>query len=122
MKRSAIISLATIVVLGTLVAGCAAPAATSGVYRARQTGTEQMVRMAVVESVREVIINRGETGVGTTAGAIVGGVAGSTVQLTVEATGTAPLAHQWKLHGTNLPGATATNYSKASVSTKDAGP
>jgi len=79
MKRSAIISLATIALLGTLVAGCAGPAATSGVYRARQTGTEQIVRMAVVESVREVIINRGETGVGTTAGAIVGGVAGSTV-------------------------------------------
>ncbi len=79
MKRSVIISLATIAVLGTLAAGCAGPAATSGVYRARQTGTEQIVRMAVVESVREVIINRGETGVGTTAGVIVGGVAGSSI-------------------------------------------
>ncbi len=79
MKHSAISAVATITLIGALAAGCAGPAATSGVYRARQTGSEQIVRMAVVESVREVLIDRGETGVGTTAGAIVGGVAGSTV-------------------------------------------
>ncbi len=79
MKRTGIGALAAITIIATLAAGCAGPAATSGVYRARQTGTEQVVRMAVVESVREVIVDRGETGVGTTAGAIVGGVAGSSV-------------------------------------------
>ena len=79
MKHSAISAVATITLLGALAAGCAGPAATSGVYRAGQTGTEQVIRLAVVESVREVLINRGETGVGTAAGVIVGGVAGSTV-------------------------------------------
>lgn len=73
------ISLAAVAVIAALAAGCAGPAATSGVYKARQTGTEQVVRMAVVESVREVIIDRGETGVGQGAGAIVGGVAGSNI-------------------------------------------
>ena len=77
--KSKRITLAAAVALAALLAGCAGPAATSGVYRAGQTGTEQVVRMATVESVREVVINRGETGVGTGAGAIVGGVAGSNV-------------------------------------------
>jgi outer membrane lipoprotein SlyB len=35
--------------------------------------------MAVIESVRDVTIDRGQTGVGTGAGAVVGGIAGSTV-------------------------------------------
>jgi len=73
------ITLVAIAVAAALATGCAGPAATSGIYRANQTGSEQVVRMAVVESVREVIISRGEPGVGTGAGAIVGGVAGSNV-------------------------------------------
>ena len=79
MNHNRITTLAAVAVVASLAAARAGPAASSGVYKARQTGTEQVVRMAVVESVREVIINRGETGVGQTAGAVVGGVAGSTV-------------------------------------------
>ncbi len=73
------VTLAALAAIAALAAGCAGPAATSGVYRAGQTGTEQIVRMAVVESVREVVINRGESGVGTGAGAVIGGVAGSNI-------------------------------------------
>jgi outer membrane lipoprotein SlyB len=40
---------------------------------------EQSVRMATVDSVREVVVDRGQSGVGTGAGAVVGGVAGSTI-------------------------------------------
>jgi len=61
------------------LAGCAGPAATGNVYKASQTGREQTVRMGVVETVREITIDRGQTGVGTGAGAVVGGIAGSNI-------------------------------------------
>lgn len=62
-----------------LLAGCAGPAATGNIYRAGQTGREQSVRLGTVESVREITIDRGQTGVGGGAGAVVGGVAGSNI-------------------------------------------
>jgi outer membrane lipoprotein SlyB len=68
---------AALAVSGVL-AGCAAPRSAS-VYQAGETMREQSVRLATVESVREVTVDRGESGVGTGAGAIVGGVAGSGV-------------------------------------------
>jgi outer membrane lipoprotein SlyB len=61
------------------VTGCATQQRSASVYRAGEAQREQTVRMATVESVREVTIDRGQTGVGTGAGAIVGGVAGSSV-------------------------------------------
>ena len=65
--------------LALTVAGCANPRTSASQYSAGQLGREQVVRMATVESVRVVMIDKGQTGVGTTAGAIVGGVAGSSV-------------------------------------------
>jgi outer membrane lipoprotein SlyB len=62
-----------------LVSACATQQRSGSVYRAGEAQREQIVRMATVESVREVTIDRGQTGVGTGAGAIVGGVAGSSV-------------------------------------------
>lgn len=62
-----------------LLAGCATQQRSASVYRAGEAQREQVVRMAVIESVREVTIDRGQTGVGTGAGAVVGGIAGSTV-------------------------------------------
>lgn len=62
-----------------LLAGCATQQRSGSVYRAGEAQREQIVRMATVESVREVTIDRGQTGVGTGAGAIIGGVAGSSV-------------------------------------------
>lgn len=59
------------------LAGCATQQRSASVYRAGEAQREQTVRMATVESVREVTLDRGQTGVGTGAGAVVGGVAGS---------------------------------------------
>ncbi len=61
------------------VSGCATPSNSSSVYNASQVQREQIVRFGVVESVRQVAIQRPENGVGTLAGAGVGGVAGSAV-------------------------------------------
>lgn len=53
----------------------------------------------------------------------VGGVlsAGTALELRVVATGTAPLAYQWKLNGTAIPGATSATYSLASASAAASG-
>ena len=47
--------------------------------------------------------------------------AGATASFTVSATGTLPLAYQWRRNGTNLTAATASNYSQTNVTTNDAG-
>jgi len=65
---------ACVAVLG----GCAYPAGSYD-YRGYQVMGEQSVRFGVVDSVRPVRINPGETGVGTAGGAVLGGLAGSTV-------------------------------------------
>lgn len=62
-----------------LSAGCATQQRSASVYKAGEAQREQVIRLATVESVREVQIDRGQTGVGTGAGAVIGGVAGSTV-------------------------------------------
>lgn len=62
----------------TLVAGCA-PSMSGGAYSREQTRQVQTVRMGVLESVREVQIEGTKTPVGAGAGAVVGGVAGSTI-------------------------------------------
>lgn len=71
---------AAMLALGSaLLAGCATQERSASVYSAREAQREQTVRMATVESVREVTIDRGRTGVGTVGGAAVGGIAGSSV-------------------------------------------
>ena len=62
-----------------ITAGCATGNNSNSGYSRTQAQREQTVRIATVESVREVTIDGGQTGVGTGAGAIVGGVAGSTM-------------------------------------------
>lgn len=47
--------------------------------------------------------------------------AGANVTFTVAATGTAPLSYQWRLAGTNLPGATASSFTRTNVQLPDAG-
>jgi outer membrane lipoprotein SlyB len=64
-------------VVTLVLAGCATQQRSASVYRAGETQREQIVRMATIESLREVQIDRGQTGVGTGAGAVIGGVAGS---------------------------------------------
>jgi outer membrane lipoprotein SlyB len=68
-------ALAAVVVL----AGCAYPAPSNQVYYAGQVQREQIVRFGIVESVRQVAIERPDSGVGTIGGAAVGGVAGSAI-------------------------------------------
>ena len=65
--------------IGVAVAGCATQSASSGVYNAGQVQREQVVRFGTVESVRQVAIQRPDSGVGTLGGAAVGGVAGSAI-------------------------------------------
>lgn len=70
-------ALITIALAATL-AGCAVTPNSGSVYHARQTQNEQTVRMATVESVREVTIDKGgDSGTGVMAGAALGGLAGS---------------------------------------------
>jgi outer membrane lipoprotein SlyB len=80
MNKSSGLALA--VALGAAVSvalsGCAEPRS-ANVYHAGESMREQSVRLGVVETVREVTVDRGQTGVGTAAGAVVGGVAGSAV-------------------------------------------
>jgi len=47
--------------------------------------------------------------------------AGSNATFRVTAGGTAPLAYQWRHNGTNLAGATLSSYTRAQVTTADAG-
>jgi len=61
-----------------LLGACAYPAGSRD-YRGYQVMGEQEVRFGVVESVRDVKINPGPTGVGTAGGAMLGGIAGSNV-------------------------------------------
>jgi outer membrane lipoprotein SlyB len=75
MTRSAW-SAAAVCVL--LLGGCAYPQGSYD-YRGYQVMGEQTVRFGVVDSVRPVRINPGETGVGTAGGAVLGGLAGSQV-------------------------------------------
>jgi hypothetical protein len=46
---------------------------------------------------------------------------GSNVTFTVAATGTAPLSYQWRFEGDDLPGATASSYTRINAQTADAG-
>lgn len=57
------------------LSACAMTPTSSNVYRTHQTQNEQSVRFGVVESVREVLIDKGQTGVGTMTGAALGGIA-----------------------------------------------
>lgn len=61
-----------------LLAGCAGSQSGSA-YSRTQTRGEMHVRMGIVDSVRTVLIEGTQSGVGAVAGGVVGGVAGSNV-------------------------------------------
>ena len=64
-----------VVALGLMATGCAVTPNSASVYNTRQAQGEQTVRMAVVESIRNVTIDKGASGVGTLAGGALGGIA-----------------------------------------------
>lgn len=75
MRKFQYIALALI---AALLAACAS--SNSGdVYRREDTRKVQSVRMGVVESVRTVKLEGTNSNIGTAAGAVVGGIAGSSV-------------------------------------------
>ncbi|MEK7438631.1 MAG: glycine zipper 2TM domain-containing protein [Pseudomonadota bacterium] len=78
MKTYTRMAMAGVIAASAVLTGCASTSSGS-VYSGGQARQEQTVRMGVVESVRQVIIEGTKSGVGTVAGGVVGGVAGSNV-------------------------------------------
>jgi outer membrane lipoprotein SlyB len=68
-----------VVVAAALALGACATHESANVYDKHEAGREQTVRMATVDSVRKVVIDGSQSGVGTVAGGAVGGIAGSNV-------------------------------------------
>ncbi|GLC92084.1 membrane protein [Cupriavidus sp. TA19] len=69
-----------VIAIAALVAGCATESNSNSIYSTGQAQREQTVRYGVVEGVREVAIQRSQTGAGTLAGGAIGGIAaGSTI-------------------------------------------
>jgi outer membrane lipoprotein SlyB len=67
-----------LILIASLLGACAS--SNSGdVYRREDTRKIQSIRMGVIESVRTVKLEGTNSNVGTAAGAVVGGIAGSTV-------------------------------------------
>jgi outer membrane lipoprotein SlyB len=64
--------------LASLVAGCVTEPHSASVYPYYETQNEQSVRMATVESVRNVRIVNPDSGTGALSGTALGGLAGST--------------------------------------------
>ncbi|HZZ92643.1 MAG TPA: glycine zipper 2TM domain-containing protein [Usitatibacter sp.] len=71
-------NFAVLLAAAVLAGACAYPAGSRD-YHGYQVMGEQSVRFGVVESVRDVRLHAGESGVGTAGGAVLGGLAGSTV-------------------------------------------
>lgn len=66
---------AAVLIGAALLAGCATGSSSGSVYSPGQAQREQIVRMGTVETVREVIIDGGQSGVGVLAGGALGGIA-----------------------------------------------
>ncbi len=64
--------VAVLVAAKLLVSGCASWSNSNSVYTSGQAQREQTVRYGVVEGVREVLIQGGQTGAGTLAGGALG--------------------------------------------------
>ncbi|MEF9943485.1 MAG: glycine zipper 2TM domain-containing protein [Burkholderiaceae bacterium] len=71
--------LVAAVVAAVGLAGCQTTNTSANVYRADQAQREQIVRMATVESIKSVLIEQTESGLGVMSGAALGGVAGSAI-------------------------------------------
>ena len=83
MKASRIFprALAVALIAGSaLVAGCATPSQTGSTYHPGEARRPMSVQMATVQALRDVRIEQSQPhGVGTGAGAVIGGIAGSNI-------------------------------------------
>ena len=71
--------IATVLLGSAVLTGCAMSGLGGGNYTRGQARGEMSVRLGVVESVRDVLIDARQPETGTLAGAALGGIAGSTV-------------------------------------------
>lgn len=81
MKHTIIIKTAFIMISASMtlsLAGCSS-APSSNTYTYQQAGTIHEVKMGTITGIRAIQIEKDETPVGNAAGAILGGIAGSTV-------------------------------------------
>jgi len=74
MKPIYRIGAATLVVAALGLQGCAMGTNSNSAYTSGQAQREQTVRFGTVDSVRNVVIDREQTGVGTIAGGAIGGI------------------------------------------------
>jgi outer membrane lipoprotein SlyB len=77
--KTRLIACGALAVTLVSLSGCYTPTSSGSVYSAGEARNEQTVRMAVVESVRQVTIEGTRGELGTVAGGAVGGLGGSTV-------------------------------------------
>lgn len=73
-----VLKMIALLLVSVTLAGCAS-SRSGDVYSREQTRREMVVRLGVVDSVREVLMEGTHTGAGTMAGAALGGVAGSAI-------------------------------------------
>ena len=78
MRKTTLALTLPLLACTALLAGCAGSQSGSS-YTPRQAQQEMNVRMAIVESVRQVTISGTKTGAGQMAGTVVGGIAGSNI-------------------------------------------
>lgn len=74
MNTTLRIGAAALLVTALGLQGCATGSNSNSAYTSYQAQREQTVRFGTVESVRNVVIDREQTGVGTLAGGAVGGI------------------------------------------------
>ena len=73
-----VLQTSVVIVLGMSLIACSSTPS-SGVYEKRQAGVLQEVKFGTVHSVRNVLIQNEDKGVGGASGAVLGGLAGSHV-------------------------------------------
>jgi len=78
MKTLQSIAARGLLLAAWVLAGCATHES-ANVYDKHEAGREQTVRMATVDSVRKVVLDGSQSGIGAAAGGAVGGIAGSGV-------------------------------------------
>lgn len=79
-RRARLLAIGAVMTTAAVLAGCANPSASSGVYSYGQAQREQIVRSGTVTAVRPIVIqNDKSSGAGVLAGGALGGVAGNAI-------------------------------------------